>query len=724
VIKGGRSAEDEEAVRLLGIAGRLPEHFGGGEGFERRSEQEEMAAAVSAALRERHHLVVEAGTGVGKSLAYLLPAALHAVRSGERVVVSTDTLGLQEQLFSKDLPVVQEVIRRYEGQELRSAQLKGRRNYLCLQRWSASRFTPPATKEEAILQARLLVWLTRTQTGDRSELGLYSTFDAAWSKLSAEDTSCLTNGCAFVRDGSCFLMRARKRAEAAHILVVNHALLLSDIATGSRVLPAYSRLVIDEAHNLEDEATSRLAFRASEGDVNAFLDRVGRRTSDRGSLVNALQEAARGSGQLLGPGAYIAGVGSALLDAAGKVRGRVGTPFRLLNRVLRDFAANDRESEERLLITRSTRVQPVWSDVQIAAHELHLALGHLGTLLEDLRGLLETGDQGLMDQESLAAEVAGLCQQTYVMAEGLGAALLSEDTGLICWLERERSTGEVAVCTAPLEVAEILRRELFERKNSVILTSATLSAEGTFDYFRERAGLDEAEELLLGSPFDYPGSTLIALPRDLPEPKDREYASEASELLVEACRASEGRALLLFTSYASLMATYEQIKAPLEAEGILVLAHGVDGSPRQLLSALRENNKTVLLGTASFWEGVDVAGEALSLLVIARLPFAVPTDPIYQARSALYDEPFDQYALPQAVLRFRQGFGRLIRSKTDRGVLLVLDTRLRNRKYGEAFLRSLPRCTVRDLAAREVAGAIEEWLSKPATAAVGAAEQA
>jgi DNA polymerase-3 subunit epsilon/ATP-dependent DNA helicase DinG len=436
----------------------------------------------------------------------------------------------------------------------------------------------------------------------------------------------------------------------------------------------------------------------------------------------------RGSGQILGRGAYLAGVGSALVEAANRARQRLGQPFQLLQRLLREQAAAEGDFEERMLITRATRVQPVWSDVQIAAENLHNALGQLLSLLEDLSAILDGSDQGLMDQGAIAAEVADLTQITYSVLEGLGAALLREDGALICWLERDRSTGEVAVCTAPLQVSEILRRELFERKESVILTSATLStatgpnAEGgrTVDFLRERVGLDEAEELLLGSPFDYPASTLIALPHDLPEPNDRQFAQETGELLIEACRASQGRALLLFTSYGSLMAAYDQIKAPLESEGILVLAHGADGSPRQLLAALRENSRTVILGTASFWEGVDIAGEALSLLVIARLPFAVPSDPIYQARSALYDEPFDQYALPQAVLRFRQGFGRLIRSKTDRGVLVVLDRRLRSRKYGDSFLKSLPRCTVRDLASREVAAAIETWLVRPAIAAAAA----
>jgi DNA polymerase-3 subunit epsilon/ATP-dependent DNA helicase DinG len=378
--------------------------------------------------------------------------------------------------------------------------------------------------------------------------------------------------------------------------------------------------------------------------------------------------------------------------------------------VLKECRPEDRDSDDRLLITRSTRVQPLFSDVQIAAENLDAALSDLISLLEDVSGMLEVGDHGLLDQDALAAEAADLCQIGGALQYGLSHALLEEDASLICWLERHRQTGEVVLSTAPLEVAQILQRDLFDAKESVILTSATLSTEDSFDYLRERVGLEDSDELLLGSPFDYPSSTLIALPTDLPEPNAPSFTSEISELLLESIRASRGRALILFTAYGPLNAVYEQIKGPLEQEGILVLGHGIDGSPRQMLSALRENPRTVLLGTSSFWEGVDVVGEALSLLVIVRLPFAVPTDPIYQARSQLYDQPFEQYALPQAVLRFRQGFGRLIRSKTDRGVLIVLDRRLRARRYGESFLRSLPRCTLRELPGRDIAGAVEEWL--------------
>lgn len=696
-----------EARELLGRVGQLPGLFSE---FERRPEQERMAAAVATALGDGRHLVVEAGTGTGKSLAYLVPAALQAIRRGERVVVSTDTIGLQEQLIEKDLPAVEALLASVEREPLRIASLKGRRNYLCLQRWTAARHAGPQTIEEARLHARLLVWLSATQTGDRAELGLHSSYDAAWARLSSENTSCIQTGCPFVRQGTCFLDRARRRAAAAHVLVVNHALLLSDLATGGHVLPPYDHLIIDEAHNLEDEATARFAFRATRGDVSDFLDRVGRRGSDRSGIAGSLADAMRGTAQILAPSAYLASLGAALQAAAGRARARIAEPFNLLEQALREFGPEN-QSDDRLLITRSTRVQPVWSDLQIAAENLDNALGDVLRSLEALQELLGT-DQGLLNQDALLAEVEDVLQLGLGLREGLARAILADDTSLICWLERSRQTGEVAISTAPLEVASILREQLFETRRSVILTSATLSAGGSFDFFRSRIGLDDADELMLGSPFDYERSTLLALPQDLPEPNEPDFVRQTSDLLIEACRASGGRALVLFTAYGMLNAIYSEIKPALEAEGILVLAHGVDGSPRQLLAALRENPRTVILGTASFWEGVDIAGDALSLLVIVRLPFAVPSDPIYQARSGLFDMPFDEYALPQAVLRFRQGFGRLIRSKSDRGVLIVLDRRLFARKYGEVFMQSIPQCTVRQLASREIPEQIASWLER------------
>jgi DNA polymerase-3 subunit epsilon/ATP-dependent DNA helicase DinG len=694
-----------EALRLLEAAASHPDVL---PGFEARPEQARMLEAVANALAGDRHLIAEAGTGTGKSLAYLLPAALTALRTRERIVVSTDTIGLQEQLFGKDLPAVQALIEATEGEELRTAQLKGRRNYLCLLRWTSARHAAPASPEEARLMARLLPWLARTQTGDRAELNLHPSYDAAWSRLTAENVACLQTPCQFVKEGSCFLMRARKRAEAAHVLVVNHALLLSDVATGGHVLPPYRYLIVDEAHNVEEEATSRFSFRGGEAEINDFLDRVGRRGS---GLIASVNEAARGpSAGLLGPASYVSGLTASLAEAANRLRGRLAEPFQMLATVLKEHAEPG-NNDDRLLVTRAIRVQPAWSQVEIASENLVAALDATLTLIEDLVILLTDPAIGLLDQESLAADAADLLERGRALHAGLNAALLEEDAATICWLERSRQTGEVAICSAPLVVADLLRDQLFGARDSVVLTGATLSTEGGFDHIRERLGLDDADELLLGSPFDHERSTLLAFPTDLPEPEEPYHAQRSAELLVDMCRASQGRALVLFTSYGSLNTAAGLMREKLEEDGILVLAHGNDGRPNQLLNALRENPRTVLLGTASFWEGVDIAGDALSLLVIARLPFPVPSDPIYQARSGLYDLPFEQYGLPQAIIRFRQGFGRLIRTSTDRGVCVVLDRRIRSRKYGDAFLRSLPDCTKRDLPSRDLPAAIEQWLS-------------
>jgi DNA polymerase-3 subunit epsilon/ATP-dependent DNA helicase DinG len=293
----------------------------------------------------------------------------------------------------------------------------------------------------------------------------------------------------------------------------------------------------------------------------------------------------------------------------------------------------------------------------------------------------------------------------------VASVLGRDDPATIAWLTCDRQNGGITLSAAPLEVADALQAGLFSRKESVILTGATLSVQGQIDYLCERLGLEEPRQLLLGSPFDYVRSTLLLLPQGMPEPNDLSYLSELEQAVIELCRASGGRALVLFTSHGALRATYAGVKGPLEREEILVLGQGIDGSPKPLLNALRENQRTVILGTTSFWEGVDVVGEALSLLLIARLPFAVPTDPVAVARSALYDDPFRQYALPQAVLRFKQGFGRLIRRKTDRGVVVVLDRRIRSKPYGSVFLQSLPPCTTREALLREMPGAVRDWLS-------------
>ncbi len=678
-------------------------------GFEERPEQVEMVRAVCDALNQGEHLLVEAGTGVGKSLAYLLPGARHALQNETRVVVSTNTINLQEQLTGQDIPIVQHLLGD-QGEEdgLRAAQLKGRRNYLCLLRWSNLRRSPSLTADEARLLVRLLLWLPHTDTGDRAEIRLSPSDEFVWSRLSAQNESCLATSCPFVRDGSCFLHRARRRAESAHVVVVNHALLLSDVAVGGGVIPEYQHVVLDEAQHLEDEATDQFGFHAREDDLVTLLDRV---ASRGGGLVASLRNAARALASQLAATRGLLVLASRTEDAVGRARERLPDFFTRLAGFLRQQAGSGGDYDQRLLLARAMRVQPDWADVEVAWENLNATLGQVLAVLEELHAGLQAPDaDNLLDHESLLTEAGELLETGTMLRQGVSDIVLRDDPSVICWLTQQRSGEGVGLSSAPLRVGEILGQRLFSQKETAVLTSASLTVEGRFDYIRGVLGLTEANELPLGSPFDYGKSTVVLVPQDMPDPNDSAYMPALQEALIDLVRASGGRALVLFTSHASLRAAYGGIKGALEEQQILVLGHNIDGSPRHLTQALRENPQTVVLGTASFWEGVDVVGEALSLLVMARLPFSVPNDPVFQARSELYDDPFNQYAVPQAALRFKQGFGRLIRRKTDRGVMVMLDGRIHSKAYGQAFLRSLPPCTVQRLPLREMPGLVAEWL--------------
>jgi DNA polymerase-3 subunit epsilon/ATP-dependent DNA helicase DinG len=675
------------------------------DGFEERDVQVTMARGVTDALNQGGQLLVEAGTGTGKSLAYLLPAAHHAIRTGERVVVSTNTINLQEQLLGQDIPKVVRLLP--DGSELRAAQLKGRRNYLCLLRWSHLRRSNRLTADEARLLVRLLLWLPNTDTGDKSELRLSSGEDTVWSRLSAQNEACLATPCPFVKDGSCFLLRARRRAEAAHVLLVNHALLLSDVLVGGGVIPEYSRLIIDEAQHLEEEATRQFGFQANEQDLNTLLDRV---STGGGGLVAGVRSALRRTEGQFPDGSALLDAAEAVERAIGRTRGTLPDVFLRLSGFVRQQTGLATDYEGRVRLTRAMRVQPDWADIEMAWENTSAALAALLSSMDTLTSNMHAIGSMLLDHEELIGEAIEISQALNAMRSGLSATVLSDDANAVSWLTEQRSGG-VSLAFAPLRVSEILQSQLFDKKETTVLTSATLTVENQFAYVRQALGLEDADELRLGSPFDYTQSTIVLLPQDMPDPNDPAYMGALQQGLIDLVRASQGRALVLFTSHASLRAAYAGIKRPLEEEEILVLGQNVDGSPRQLIQALKQHPQTVILGAASFWEGIDVVGDALSLLVMARLPFSVPDDPVFQARSELYDDPFNQYALPQAVLRFRQGFGRLIRRKTDRGAMIVLDGRIHGKTYGQSFLRSLPACSVQRVAVRQMPGIVAQWLA-------------
>jgi predicted DnaQ family exonuclease/DinG family helicase len=710
-----RPVTAEEVTAVFAAAAARPERF---PGFEERPEQVAMARAVAETLGAGGRLVVEAATGVGKSLAYLVPAACFALRNNARVLVTTNTINLQEQITGKDVPELVALLEagappdvRGRLAELRVAQLKGRRNYLCLQRLAALRRQGAQTEVEARFLTRVLLWLQGTETGDRAELSLPPDEEPLWARACAQDTTCFAGPSFYVRNGTCRLLQARRRAEAAHLVVANHALLLSDLAAGGRALPAYDYLVVDEAHNLEDEATNQFGFQAGQGHFSEYLDRLCLRAPGRETGLVADLHAALRLVPESHPAAHLHALAEVLAERVEHARARIPELFARV----REFNGNHGEAggeyDNRLLLTPAKRAQPEWAQVELAWENARLALLPVEDALVKLAvALAEVEGAAILDHDGLLAAVTAAAQTGLQLRKGVDEIVARNESDRIAWITTRRDTGAVTFSSAPLHVGEVLEDYLFGRKAAVVLTSATLSAGGSFRYIKERLGVEDAAELMLGSPFDYKRAALVLLPTDVPEPTHPAYPRAVEEAVVALCTASRGRALVLFTSHNALRATYPAVRRRLERAGVRVLGQGIDGTAKEILDMLRADPQTVLLGTSSFWEGVDVVGETLSLLVIAKLPFSVPTDPVFSARSALFEQPFVEYALPQAVLRFKQGFGRLIRHRTDRGVMVALDRRLRSKGYGRIFLESLPPCSIAQAPLAQLPALVERWL--------------
>ena len=695
--------DEEEVRRIFAPEGPLAQTF---PVYEYRPQQVELALRVARTLNEGGPLLAEGGTGVGKSLAYLVPALLLALRNGTRVVVSTNTINLQEQLITKDIPRLLEALKGYPEVDVAEVQvsvLKGRANYLCLQRLQHLRGAASLTPDEARVLAKTLLWLRTTESGDRTELGLGGSDFRVWRTLCADGTYQCGSG------GPCFLRAARQRAEAAHLLVINHALLLSDVARGGALLPPYRYLVVDEAHHLEEEATRQFGFRVSQTDLEELVEAL---SNPRGTAVR-VREVALAMDPTAARRRDLERLAQQLLITAGYVQERTGTLFQLLYAFLTQHAS-DGDRRLQLSITTASRIQPAWSDVEIAWERVDGALAEVERTLEDLHLALDTdpasASADASPSDALLMDFSGHLQTVQALRHSLLSILSQPEEDTVYWLALEGQEGVLTLNAAPLDVGPLLEQELFSQKEAVVLTGATLSIEGSFAHIQQRLGLEEAQECLLGSPFDYHRSVLLYLPRDMPEPTDSGYMPALAQALVELGVALEGRVLALFTSHAALQATRETIRGPLEGVGVGVLGQGVDGSPPQLLRSFMRDARAVLLGTASFWEGVDIPDGLLKGLVLVRLPFNVPTDPLFAARSELYEDGFHQYAVPQAVLRFRQGFGRLIRRQEDRGVVLVLDRRITSRAYGQAFLNSIPPCTVVQGPLREVSGQAVRWI--------------
>lgn len=676
--------------------------------FEYRPQQVSMLEAVSDALSQGNHLMVEAGTGTGKSMAYLVPAALWSIKNNYRVIISTNTINLQEQLINKDIPDLKAAL----GIELQAAVLKGRSNYLCPRRLENFRRRGPSSAEEMRVFGKVLVWLQGTISGDRSEINLNGPSEREiWSRFSAEDEACTMENCIKRTGGICPYYRVRQEAQSAHLLIVNHALLLADVATGNRILPEFNYIIIDEAHHLEDATTDALSFSATQGDIDRLLRELGSANSGALSwLLSAVKD-------VLTPAEFAAvnNYVSRLTDYAFRLDNYIREFFNSLDEFLLEQRKGNPvglySQQERIL--PATHTQPAWVEVERTWEDAEKALigvkDNLGKcsqiVADEISSLTET-------DEELHSRIVNLYRRFDELHANINSMIFEPSVDRIYWTETSNNSHRISLHNAPLHIGALMQEHLWHQKTSVIITSATLTAGGEFNYIRGRLFAEEANELMLGSPFDYENAALLYIANDIPEPNDRRGHQLAVENgLVNLCRATGGRALVLFTSYDQLRRTSHAITPILAKQNITVFEQGEGASPHTLLESFRNAERAVLLGTRAFWEGVDVPGEALSVLVIIKLPFAVPSDPIVAARSETFEDAFSEYSLPEAILRFRQGFGRLIRTQSDRGAVVILDKRILSKKYGRSFLESLPPCTNRVGPLSEMPRQIQKWLN-------------
>lgn len=698
-----------EAVRaILGPGGALSRVLGR---YEARERQLAMSLSVAEALMRDELLLVEAGTGVGKSLAYLVPLALHVLTTGERAVVSTATKTLQDQLVDHDIPILQAAL----GCDLDVTVVKGRANYVCLRKLLEAHQDSMGSllAEDHVSLLPILSWATRSETLDMGELQRDegSPGEAVLARLAADKDTCI--GAACPARGGCAIARLRAKAQASDLLVINHALFFT--ASDSRALPEFSRIVFDESHTLEDVATDQLGAELSEGTLRGHARRFYDPTLS-GALLDVakelveslvpppeealeLVEAAREHAMLL---AELAGsVGQCCAELADSLKGERGYP-----RVAVDESA--------MASAPGRALRDVSGSVTACLRTLGQTAIRLSAVLTGHAAFSGKPERfGATANELEAA--AGELRDAAFEAEQLTAL---DKPGYVFFLEKRGSSS--ALRAAPIEVGPLLGPPIYAPMRTVVLTSATLSVGGDMSYFVRRLGLDSYSDRLVTrtypSEFDYAAQAVACIPSDLPDPREEDWIEKTAEAIVHLVRASSGRALVLFTARSHLEDAYELCADRLRAVGVQVYGQHRSTSRRQLMRAFTEEVDSVLFATRSFFEGIDVPGDSLQSVILTKLPFAVPTDPIVAARWSLVGErggnPMQDYYVPQAVIIFRQAFGRLIRTRTDRGCLVLLDPRVLTQRYGKVFRDALPDCKLIQRPLDEVVEYLRQWFAR------------
>jgi ATP-dependent DNA helicase DinG len=664
--------------------------------YEDRPAQRELAATIAELYNQGGVGLLEAGTGIGKSLGYLIPALRWAAANGERTVVSTNTINLQEQLVGKDLPFL---ARALDDQPVRFALLKGWRNYLCLQRLEQAKSTGMALFEESLGNevAALSAWAERTTDGSLSDLPVAPRAEV-WDEVSAEPDLCTRIRCPHY--DRCFLFAARRKAAQADVIVVNHHLLMSDVAVrrvsqnweDAAVLPAYGRLVVDEGHHMEDAAAAHLGATVTRRSLQRLFARLDR--TGKGILPALMAKLADGKDLLSIASLDLAA--SKLQPAVLAARDRAGLVFDLLGMLL------DESGVPVLRLTDDFRSHRIWRNgLEMGLEELLTEIEQLHDGLRVVRERIETDEARAEAVAPLLNELRGIARRLQNAGDALRRTLRPADgaEAAVRWIEVRGKERNLAVTSVPLDLAPVLREDLFRRVRTAIVTSATLAAEQRFDFLARRLGLDDPELVprtaLYPSPFDFPRHARLAVPTNAPAPNvdANAHIQFVVRVVLDVATASDGGMFVLTTSHRDV----RLLAAELRARGVErrwpLLVHGDDGRDA-LLRRFRESERAVLVGTASFWEGVDVPGRALRGLVIAKLPFKVPNEPVTAAHCEAIErrggDAFRQYMLPHASLRLKQGFGRLIRTATDRGVIVLVDPRVVSKSYGRTLLEALP----------------------------------